>query len=397
VVDDAGPRLGRGELPALDWLVAAGLLLLFLSLPGDGGEASDAGDAPLAVRLALVAAMALPVAASGRWPLPVLCVVAAASVAAEVGGVISEPFVSVAFALFRVAVTAPGMMGAPPRPPRAWGRVPTRAVGIGSVVLLLGGMVAGSPVRDTESFSNYLVGVSLAGMAWTAGRAVRERRAYAARSAQQYAARAVAEERLRIARELHDVVAHHIGVITVKAGVANHVLPVRPEEAGEALRAIETASRSALTEMRQLLGVLRDGAEPGHPGEPAGLSALPALVERAAAAGVPVEVRASGIDGLPDGVDRSAFRIVQEAVTNVMKHAAPARCVVVLAADGDELRIDVTNDGGHGVGRESTGGGHGLIGMRERVALYGGELHAGRRAGGGFAVRARLPCQPAKR
>jgi signal transduction histidine kinase len=267
---------------------------------------------------------------------------------------------------------------------------------------------------------------------------VRERRAYAARSSRQLAHSAVAEERLRIARELHDVVAHHIGVITVKAGVANHVLAVRPEEAGEALRVIESSSRTALTEMRQLLGVLRS-----HNGAPEpeltpyrDLSALPQLVARAAAAGVTVSLVTRRTEGLPEPVGLSAFSIVREAVTNVMKHAAPARCEVRLEADGGELRIDVTDDGRAngtaprdrsvgtprqrdggtprdrigGIPRERDGGtprrrpqhpliapqhtptaGHGIVGMRERAALHGGECSAGPRPSGGFAVRARLP------
>ena len=228
-------------------------------------------------------------------------------------------------------------------------------------------------------------------MAWTGGRAVHERRAFAARWARQLTARAVADERLRIARELHDVVAHSIGVIAVKAGVANHVLAVRPQEAGEALKVIETASRAALAEMRHLLGALRSGTvdEVVDLRPAPGLSDVDELVERARAAGVEVDARIRGVAGLPEGIDRSAYRIVQEALTNVIRHAAPAGCVLVVEVDGGELRIDVTDDG------RATGtfaDGHGLIGMRERVALYGGVFDARPLADRGFAVRARIPC-----
>ncbi len=381
----AGPRrLERGELLALDALAGVALTLLFLSLaPVQGPER-----VPMPVALALAAAMGLPVAGRRRWPVTVLCVVTAASLAAALAGVLAEPFLAVGYALYWVAVSSPEVR---------W--LPTRAVGAGSVAVLVGALAAGTPTPAQEHLPVYVLGVALAGMAWTAGRAVRERRAYAARSARQYAARAVAEERLRIARELHDVVAHHIGVIAVKAGVANHVLPVRPEEAGEALRAIETASRGALSEMRQLLGVLR-----AEPAESATLARLSGLVEHAAAAGVAVELRATGLAGLAEPVGRAAYRIVQEAVTNVMKHAAPTRCVVVLEPRDGALHIEVTDegplrsdekartDGAPPPDGAEGAGGHGLVGMRERVARLGGELWAGRRPNGGFTIRAHVPC-----
>jgi signal transduction histidine kinase len=355
-------RLRPGELVALDCVAALALAALYLELSGLPWVA---------------AALALPVAVRRLWPVPVFGVVAAVSVAAALAGLVREPFVAAAFALYWVAATRPG----------TW-RAPTSKIGVGSVVVLLASLVVGSPV---ESGLYAFLGVALLGMAWTVGRAVHERRAYAARWARQLADRAVAEERLRIARELHDVVAHSIGVITVKAGVANHVLAVRPQEAGEALRVIETASRAALAEMRLLLGALRSGTvdEVTDLRPAPGLADLDELVDRARAAGVEVEARIGAVAGLPEGIDRSAYRIAQEALTNVVKHAAPARCVLVVEVDGAELRVAVTDDG------RATGSavdGHGLIGMRERVALYGGVFEAGPRPEGGFAVLARLPC-----
>ncbi|MGW4898368.1 histidine kinase dimerization/phosphoacceptor domain-containing protein, partial [Kitasatospora sp. NPDC004240] len=232
--------LSRGGSVALDGLVAVVLTGLFLALPGPGS-----GGWP--VRLALAAAMGLPLALRRARPAVVCAVVAVASLAATATGAVREPFLAVALALYQLAVTTPVR------------RVPTPVVGAvsaGVAVLLL---IAGSPGGAGQDLVLHLAGLVLAGMAWVLGRAVRERRAQAARSARRAAAEAVTEERLRIARELHDIVAHHIGVIAVKAGVANHLLATHPEGAGEALGVIETASRSALTEMRQMLGVLRAG------------------------------------------------------------------------------------------------------------------------------------------
>ncbi len=368
---------------ALDCLAAVALAALFLTLPSG---------APLSLRLPLALAMGLPVAVRRLWPVPVLAVTAGASVAAAVTGAVQEPALSVTYALYWVAVT---VRRAP------WPRTPVIAGA--SLFLLLVLLLAGAPGWEPGVLPLQAAGAALAGAAWTAGRAVRERRAYAERSARQLAARAVAEERLRIARELHDVVAHHVGVIAVKAGVANHVLSRRPEEAGEALRVIETASRTALTEMRHMLGVLRsDGDDAAGPRlSPAvGLAGLPALVEHAGAAGVEVEVLRNRLstDRLPETVDLSAYRIVQEALTNVIKHAGPTCCRVELTADEGELLIDVTDDGPRPGRRTSRprAPGHGLLGMRERAALHGGSLIAGPRPAGGFSVRARLPYNAAR-
>jgi signal transduction histidine kinase len=371
-VFDWRPR--QGELIALDCLAAAVLTGLFFVLSNT--------QVPLPLRIAVVGGMALPVAARRLWPVPVFGFVAVVSLLSAVFGVVREPFLAAAFALYWVAATTPRTR---------W--IPTGKIAVASVAVLLAGVLMGSPGWEANGLVVQLMGVALAGMAWTIGRAVHERRMYVARSARQLAARAVAEERLRIARELHDIVAHNIGVIAVKAGVANHVLPLRPQEAGEALRVIEVVSRTALAEMRHMLGVLRSGgsADDGADPLPApGLSGLPDLVERAVTAGVAVDLHIRDVAGLPEGVDRSAYRIVQEALTNVMRHAAPTRCRVAVEADGSELRIDVADEGTNAP-RPGTPEGHGLVGMRERVALYGGELRAGPRPEGGFAVSARLP------
>ncbi|MFJ9697005.1 sensor histidine kinase [Kitasatospora sp. NPDC101183] len=377
--------LSRGELAAADGLVAVVLTALFLALPGPAW--SSHGGWPL--RLALAAAMGLPLALRRTGPGAVCAVVTAASLAASASGAVREPFLALALALYQVAVTTSAR------------RVPTPAVGVvsGGVLVLL--LISGSPGGGGQDLVLRLAGLAVAGMAWVLGRAVRERRAQAARAARRVAVEAVSEERLRIARELHDIVAHHVGVIAVKAGVANHLLATHPEGVGEALRVIETASRSALTEMRQMLSVLRAGEpEPDDPDDPAGLrpapglAALPDLVAGATAAGLTTDLHIEGTANLPQGVQSSAYRVVQEALTNILKHAGPTHCRVELAADGRELRIAVTNTGGAAdrtPGRTDHGNGHGLIGMRERVELFGGRFEAGPLPDGGFAVRARLP------
>ncbi len=237
-------------------------------------------------------------------------------------------------------------------------------------------------------------------IAWLAGdnlRARQERLQAAQARAQQLEAereerarRAVTEERLRIARELHDVVAHSMSVIAVQAGVAHHVIDSRPELARQALATVETNSRSALVEMRRLLGVLRQEDEPSAALAPSpGLAEVPRLVAQFAEAGLRVDVRTTGAaDGLPDGVDLSAYRIVQEGLTNVLRHGGPAATVTIDHEPG-LVRVAV---GDAGPAREPRGEpGHGLIGMRERVAVFGGTLTAGPRPGGGFDVAATLP------
>jgi signal transduction histidine kinase len=241
---------------------------------------------------------------------------------------------------------------------------------------------------------------------WLGGRAVRSRtrltaelheaalRADEAREAE--AARAIMEERRRIAREMHDVVAHSVSMMVVQAGGARRILERDPARAMAAAELIERTGREAMTEMRHLLGVLHadDGVSPYAP-QP-GLRELDTLVERARAAGLPVTLAVQGArHALPAGVDLAAYRVVQEALTNVLKHGggAPTEVLVHYRADAVEIRIADRGDGALDV--RLGGGGHGLVGMRERVRVYGGDVHADRRRGGGFEVRATLPLEPA--
>jgi len=203
-------------------------------------------------------------------------------------------------------------------------------------------------------------------------------------------AQAIADERARIARELHDVVAHAISVIVLQARGGRRMLAERPDETRGALDAIERAGEQALAEMRRLLGMLRAADERAALAPQPGLDRLGELAAEVAAAGLPVEIRVEGAPvELPPGVDVSAYRIVQEALTNALKHAGPARATVVVRYGGDAVELEVVDDGaGTGPGG---GSGHGLVGIRERVGVYGGELESGARPEGGFGLRVRLP------
>jgi signal transduction histidine kinase len=219
----------------------------------------------------------------------------------------------------------------------------------------------------------------------------RERRAQIAERERDVAAReAVVEERARIARELHDVIAHHVSMIVIQAGAERRVLGDANASTHEVLQTIEQIGRSALTEMRRLLGMLRgDANEPLTP-QP-GLADVPLLVGQLREAGLHVALQVDGERrGLPVGIELSAYRIVQEALTNALKHAGDARTTVHVRYGPDSLELEIADDGA-GNGDRASGGGHGLVGMRERVALYGGRLDAGRRPGGGFAVHVYLP------
>ncbi len=230
--------------------------------------------------------------------------------------------------------------------------------------------------------------------------AERLRRAEAEHEAQTR--RAVEAERARIASELHDVVTHNVSVMVVQAGAARSVLASSPDEAREALLAVEASGRTAMGELRHLLGLLAPagGDEAVLVPQP-GVSQVRALVDRVRAAGLDVELSVTGTRDLPPGVDLAAYRVVQEALTNVIKHAGAARAAVALEYRPDDLLITVTDDGrpapepsgSWGSPGSSGPNGRGLIGLRERIALYGGELDAGPRPGGGWRVRARIPLE----
>jgi signal transduction histidine kinase len=219
----------------------------------------------------------------------------------------------------------------------------------------------------------------------------RDRRLELAERERELTAReAVVEERARIARELHDAIAHNVSMMVVQAGAERRVVDAGAASTRETLQTIEQIGRGALTEMRRLVGMLRSDAPDPLAPQP-GLRDLPTLAEQVSEAGLPVDLRVEGDPReLPVGIELSAFRIVQEALTNALKHAGHARAAVVVRYGADLLELEIVDDGA-GAAPEVPGGGHGLAGMRERVALYGGRFDAGRDPLGGFAVRVLLP------
>ena len=241
---------------------------------------------------------------------------------------------------------------------------------------------------------------------WIAGRTARRRmelavelheaavRAEEERDAE--ARRAVSAERRRIAREMHDIVAHSISVMVVQAGGARRIMDTDPERAAAAGAEIEHTGRAALLEMRRLLGAFRDAAAGAQRAPAPSVEELGALVERARSAGLPVQLTVEGEPrALPPGIGVAAYRVVQEALTNALEHATGSATDVRVRWNDDSLELVVADRGpGPVPGRAREGRGHGLIGMRERVSLYGGELRTGRRRGGGFEVHARLPLEP---
>jgi signal transduction histidine kinase len=327
-----------------------------------------------------------------RWPLGVLVAVEATSLAYSArtypeGGTGLTVFV----ALYTVAVVVDR------RRLVVLATAVSVALAVAMEVFLYGStMIEGEPVY---------VAIVMLSATWL-GEAVRNRRAYVAelrdraeraeRTREEEARRRVDEERMRIARELHDVVSHSIGVISVQAGVAAHLLERRPDKAGAALATIRHASDEALGELHAMLGVLRqpDGRAPLAPAP--GLAQLDALVAQAEGAGLRVEVAVQGEAAhLPPAVDLACYRIVQESLTNVVRHAGASHATVTVTADGDALVVEVTDDG-TGAPASGNGSRQGIVGMQERARALGGTLQAGPRPEGGFRVSARLPAGGAR-
>jgi signal transduction histidine kinase len=373
-------RLRLWHWVAIDVVFA--LMYAFLAL-GGGVPKSDFGSA-------LVLATSLAAGLRRLWPLCSIAVVQAGACVMALDGTVATGLVPQMAVMYIVALRLSRL----------------RSLSVLAVVLITNAacIYIGNASSGTPEHMEVLILSSLIAAGWTLGYAVRQQRAYtdamreqAERRAEERARAQVAEERLRIARELHDVVAHSMSLITVQAGVANYVLAARPEEAARVLSSIERASRSALQETRRLLGLLRDhnGVRLTPDFGPApGLGDLDDLVARTNAAGVRVDLEVRGRrTSLPAGVDLAAYRIVQEALTNVVKHSEAASGRVVVAYEDDGLRIEVTDDGRGG--RPEGVEGHGIVGMRERAGLYGGEFRAGPLAERGFEVAVRLPLEGA--
>ena len=385
-------RMRHRHWVAVDCVAA--MVLLIISVTGAAGREPQFG-VPVWLATAASAAVAVPVGVRRIWPMAVLGVVLALNTIVIVVGVSGDPAVAVALVLYTVAVSQPRRRSLP-------------AMACALVVTTAAGVVeeqVGKLRLDWQTAVDVIAAGAVVIVAtWALGAAIREERRYAARSAAQLARQAVGDERLRIARELHDVVAHSMTLITVKAGVTHYLMDSHPQEARSALRVIEATGRNALTEMRRMLEVLRadsditpasgaDDADDDRAPMP-GLADLEPLATLAAEAGVRAHLQVRGSRDLPEGVALSAYRIVQEALTNVIKHAAPAQCRVLVDITDSDIALEVTDDGPGGRLRPVAAGGHGIIGMRERVNLYGGEFTAGPRPEGGYRVTARLPIPP---
>jgi signal transduction histidine kinase len=375
----------RGHWLALDYVVAAayGLLLLPMLVRYASGPVG------LLAALAGIAAFAVPIALRRRWPLLALGLLAAGLIVALLVEPRAYPaaIVPMAYVVYIAATGGP------------------RLAFIGLVVSLASAATAALP--DFAQLGATVVSGLGYLTVWTVGYSVGMHRRYTAdllnHQAQLAEAellrarRGVIEERLRIARELHDVIAHSMSVITVQAAFGVLVIEGEPSQARDALDAIESTGRQTLTELRALLGVLRT-SDPDEVAEPGTLEPSPSLadLDRLAAqtgrAGVLVQLTVSGAPhALPAGVELTAYRIVQEALTNVVRHAGTPAARVVVEHRDDELVVEIADDGRgdamHGGGTP----GHGLLGMRERVSVYGGSLSAAPLPGGGFRVIARIP------
>ncbi|MEU9605202.1 histidine kinase [Streptomyces sp. NPDC048057] len=371
----------KAALVGRDGLAVAAYLLLVSTTGAAGSTGAGSSALPDGLASLLVLVTVAPLVVRRLWPLPVFGGVLAATCVGVLLGAVHDPFVPAAFALYTVAV-----QGAREHWWQRW--LPALAVGALSLCALVAPLREGRGAWWTSGPGLLVLGFGVLLGAWELGRAASERRAFAIRTAEQLAQRAVTEERLRIARELHDVVTHSIGLIVVKAGVANHVVRTRPDAANDALRVIEGTGRDALTELRRMLGVLR-ASDTGErvPAQLAPAPTVAELPELAARAGA--ELTVGDLEGLPEGVGLAVYRIVQESLTNVLRHAGPGTpCRVAVDSDGTAVRLVVADDGPPGGPAPD---GHGIVGMRERVALYGGVFAAGPRAPRGFEVRATIP------
>ncbi|MDF4251237.1 sensor histidine kinase [Streptomyces sp. WMMB303] len=379
------PR-GQQHLHVLDLAAALALTTAYIGFAGlNGDDGQPAFTGPFWFGCLLAAAVGLPIAVRRRRPLGVLGTVLAALVTATLLDIPREPFIAAGLAAYSVAAAEPARRSVP-------AVVVTLPVACGAVYFGEGVVTPAEDWRGAAGVAGLVLVVI--GGAWSVGYTVRRRRAEAEREERRRSERALDDERLRIARELHDIVSHSLSMIAVRAGVAGHVAEADPQETRAALKAVEEASRSALAEMRRTLGLLRtEGTPLGPIPDRDGLASLAAEAGRA---GVDVDMTLRGTQDLAGSVRLTIYRIVQEALTNTVRHAAPTRCRIMVEADAHDIRIDIADEGPPSrrpsADRELRGG-HGLLGMRERAMMYGGSFEAGPRPEGGFAVSVRLPAE----
>ncbi len=344
-------------------------------------------DAPLPIVALFVLGSTLPLYWRRQAPLVVLVATLASVTIPDVTHGIANN-ATAPFAGVLVAVYASGAYTS-----RRDGRI---AAGIIAVMVVTTAVAIGEDVIGDVFFIGGILFT-----VWGLATVVRSRReltqALAARTVElehereEKAKLAVTEERARIARELHDVVAHNVSMMVVQAGAERHAIGDERPETSQVLATIEDTGRAAMAEMRRLLGMLRRSDDDLALAPQPSLRHLGDLVEQVREAGMPVDLRIEGEErDLAPGIDLSAYRIVQEALTNALKHAGPARARVTVRYGESELDIEIADDGTDPA-TEAPAGGHGLVGMRERVAMFGGDLATGKRRGGGYAVRARLP------
>ena len=343
-------------------------------------------------RLALTLLAFGPVLALRRWPLPFHFLATVATAIGVSAGSVSLPFgILLGVTTYQIAIQLPH-------------RISIR-VAAATIAVLCGGLIyAALTIHHPQLLAAAGQGLVPLTAAWFIGDGIAARRRYLAIVAQQAdwelaerARQEVREERVRIARELHDVVAHSLTVITVQAGVGRRLMARWPEEASDALASIESIGRTAQDELRVVLGLLRDeGAEAASLAPAPRLTDLKDLTETVRDSGNPVDLRVSGADrALSPSLELSLYRVVQEALTNVVKHAPGARAAVDLAVSGTEISLEVVNEPGAPGVAAGQGSGHGIVGMRERVAAFGGRLTAGQLPDGGFRVLARIPLEGA--
>ena len=379
-------RRGREALTERDWRTLDRLLVFGLIALAQVELATlDDIDGPRWLNVLIVFAMGLPLLMRRTRPFTALLLVIGAGVFGELVALGPPDLLSMVFML----ITATYSMGAHAERRRAIIGIAVGVVGVTIIAALF----------DPGDVFFPVVGFVIA--PWLIGRALRnhlvltrelaEKAEQAEHMREQEGQRAVTAERRRIARELHDVLAHNLSVMVVQASAGGRLVARDPERAVEVAQLIESTGRDAMTELRHMFGaVRRDEGEPLD--GPPSLARVERLAQRARDAGLAVEVVVEGEpEPLPPGVDLAAYRVVQEALTNAYKHAGPAHARVHIRYEPHELLLEVSDDGVGAGEAGDLGGGHGLVGMQERVALYGGDLQAGRARGGGFAVRAKIP------